>query len=191
VKDEPDPSAIVPLIKRVDTGGLGDAVTLPDSYIPVVERLTPYLWTAYVFDLPGRFDYVTPLDCAHLGLGPANLRSLAVRNLTERRDKPKIRWHGGALTLTLDGNLEASLLLVDHVWPQVSPGVAGDLVAAVPSRDTLVVTGTDNPVGMKFLELCVDEVWRTAETRILLTKKLLIRRYGAWDQLDGPYPRRR
>jgi uncharacterized protein YtpQ (UPF0354 family) len=181
-----DASAIVPLIKRFVAEGAGDPppVTIPESYTPVVEELTPCLGVAYVFDLPDRFEYVTPFYCTRLELGTQDLRPLAVRNLTQRRDKPQITWRGGAGLFTLDGNLEASLLLADHVWWQIAPHVAGDLVAVAPSRTTLAVTGTDNAMGMKTLGLYVDHVWREAETRTLLTKSFYIRRGDSWEQFN-------
>ena len=51
----------------------------------------------------------------------------------------------------LDGDLEVSLLLVDHLWEQIGPQLPGDLIAAVPARDTLAVTGSQIPGGIAAL----------------------------------------
>lgn len=179
-----DSSLIVPLIKRTDAEGSGDPPPwpVPEADIPIFEELTGYLLVAYVFDLPDRFEYVTPRHCEQLELAAEDLRPLAVRNLTQRRAKPQIRQGGGIASFLLDGSLESSLLLVDHVWWQITPHVAGDLVAAVPSRDTLLVTGSDFAGGMAALERGADYVWQKSETRLLLTKFFLIRRGDSWEQ---------
>ena len=39
----------------------------------------------------------------------------------------------------LDGDLEASLLLVDHLWAQIGPQLPGDLIAAHPARGQLAL----------------------------------------------------
>jgi hypothetical protein len=40
----------------------------------------------YAFDLPRHFGYLSEEDCQDLGLDPASLRKLSVRNLTRRTD---------------------------------------------------------------------------------------------------------
>ena len=89
-----------------------------------------------------------------------------------------------ALAFRLDGDLESSLLLVDHLWEQIGPQMPGDLIAAVPSRDTLAVTGSDVDGGIAVLTRSVDRVWRSSETRLLLTKSLFVRRGDSWEQLN-------
>lgn len=182
----PDSSLIVPLMKRAEAEGYGDPPPwpVPESDIPVLEGLTGVLLVAYVFDLPDRFEYVTPRICERLGLGARDLRALAVRNLTRRRTKPQVIRGNEALAFRMDGNLESSLLLVGHLWEQIGPQMPGDLIAAVPSRDTLAVTGSDVDGGIAVLTRSVDRVWRSSETRLLLTKSLFVRRGDSWEQLN-------
>lgn len=183
--DEPDRSFILPLIKRVEPEGAGDTFAVPAEEILVGERLTDELLVAYVFDLPGMFRYVSPGDCARLQLAPGDLRPLAVRNLTRRRGRPRIRQASAAATFVLDGDLEASLLLVDHLWEQIAPQLPGDLIAATPSRDTLVVTGSQVPGGTATLTRGVDAVWRNSQARLLLSRSLLVRHEGSWSVFTG------
>ncbi len=96
----------------------------------------------YALDMPGQFAFVARRHCGELGLDPGDLRALSVRNLRMRRSKPQVRQGGTFLMLTLDAELEASLLLADIVWEQLAPGIPGDLIAAVPARHILVVSGT-------------------------------------------------
>ena len=90
----------------------------------------------------------------------------------------------------LDGDLEASLLLVDHLWEQIGPQLPGDLIAAVPSRDTLAVTGSEVPGGIAALTQATDRVWRASQVRLLLTRSLLIRQGQSWSALTIPPARR-
>jgi len=135
--EAPDSSLIVPLIKRADAEGMGDPPRwrVPDSDIPILEQLTSYLLVAYVFDLPDWFEYVTPRHCERLKLAVDDLRPLGVRNLTRLRSQPTIRTTPELAMFRMDQSLESSLLLADHLWSQVGPKLAGDLVVAVPSRD--------------------------------------------------------
>jgi hypothetical protein len=50
-----------------------------------------------------------------------DLRPLAFRNLTRRRARPQIKQAPAAAMFVLDGNLESSLLLADHLWEQTGP----------------------------------------------------------------------
>lgn len=161
--DELDRSLILPLIKRV-----------------APEEMAGGLLAAYVFDLPGMFRYVSAADCARLQLAPGDLHSLAVANLTRLRARPQIRQGAAAAMFVLDGDLEASLLLVDHLWEQIGPQLPGDLIAAVPARDTLAVTGSQIPGGIAALTRAVDAVWHKSPTRLLLTRSLLIRHGDSW-----------
>jgi uncharacterized protein YtpQ (UPF0354 family) len=65
----------------------------------------------------------------------------------------------------LDGTLEASLLLVDHLWPQVARAVAGETIVAVPSRDVLAVSGTEITNGIETLRWAVDRAWQRPQIR--------------------------
>lgn len=46
--------------------------------------------------------------------------------------------------LVADGNYEASLLLADEIWQSKQIPVKGDYVVAIPSRDTLLITGSED-----------------------------------------------
>jgi hypothetical protein len=47
--------------------------------------------------------------------------------------------------LTAGGNYEATLILLPEIWESVSQMVSGHIVAAVPARDLLYVTGDADP----------------------------------------------
>lgn len=88
--------------------------------------------------------------------------------------------------LILDGDLEASLLLADHLWAQLAPQIPGDLIAAVPSRDVLTVSGTGVADGEALLRSAVERVWSNPRTnpKLLLTRSLLVRQDGSWQLFE-------
>lgn len=88
--------------------------------------------------------------------------------------------------LILDGDLEASLLLTDHLWAQLAPQIPGDLIAAVPSRDVLTVSGTGVADGEALLRSAVEQVWSNPRTnpKLLLTRSLLVRQDSSWQLFE-------
>lgn len=151
----------------------------PDEF-PIFEDLTPYLIVGYAFDFPDHFEFVNERHCERLGLHPGDLRALAVRNLTRRRAAPQLKQLPGGVMFVVGGDMEASLLLADHIWPQIEAGLAGDLIAAVPARDILLATGSEVPGGLHLLRRGIETTWRKSETRLLLTKTLLYRDGNTW-----------
>jgi uncharacterized protein YtpQ (UPF0354 family) len=181
-----DSSVILPLIKRAEPEGAGGSSPLswPVGDIPIAEELAGELHVFYGFDLPGAFRLVSRRDCTRMQLDAGDLRPLAVRNLTRRRARPQVKQAPAAAMFVLDGNLESSLLLVDHLWEQISPQLPGELIAAVPSRDTLAVTGSQVPGGIAALTRCAEAVWQQS-TIHPLTRSLLIRLGPSWQLLPA------
>jgi len=85
---------------------------------------------------------------------------------------------------SLDGNLESSLLLVDHLWEQIGPQLPGELIAAVPPRDTLTAAGSQVSGGIAALTRCAEAVWQQSTTRLLI-RSLLIRHGPSWQLLPA------
>ncbi|MEV5570844.1 hypothetical protein AB0L06_12390 [Spirillospora sp. NPDC052269] len=181
-----DAGSILPLMK-LSQRGPGEASEPPPGPEPIIERWLGELCVGYVFDLENRFQDVTYTDCARLGVRPDELPHLGVHNLTLRRDKPRIVQGDRRIGFLLGGDLEASLLLVDNLWEQVEPQLPGELIAAVPARDMLMVTGSQVAGGIEALVQDADRVWegmrQRQDERLKLTRTLLVRRDGKWKQL--------
>jgi uncharacterized protein YtpQ (UPF0354 family) len=182
-----DASMIVPVIKRAEPGPSDDVIVLPPDSRPISDSLVGELIILYAFDLPGHFEYLSEHHCKTLGIDPHGLRKLAVRNLTRRRSKPEILRPSDTINmLRLDGDLEASLLLVDHLWPQAARAIAGEIVVGVPSRDVLAITGTGITDGIQTLRWAVDRAWKRQTNRKLrLTQSLLVRREDSWQIFES------
>jgi uncharacterized protein YtpQ (UPF0354 family) len=135
-----EPSAIVPLMKRLEggsppdpvsvlaagrasgrspEGGVPTSIEIPADQMPVVERLledVDDLGVFYAFDNPDSFAYVSPSKCAELGIGLGDLRALAVDNLRRRREQFEVHTGATHAMVVVDGDLEASLLVADDLW---------------------------------------------------------------------------
>jgi uncharacterized protein YtpQ (UPF0354 family) len=140
-----DHSKIVPVIKnrkwledaerRIKAAGV--------KQTQLVDDFVDDLVVAYAEDTDKIFRYIA----RHEYKGRwENLRSLALDNL--KRVAPKIQIHG--LTKDVTGvsagdDYTSSLLVVNGLW--LSPErfkVKGDVVVAIPSRELILVTGTEN-----------------------------------------------
>jgi uncharacterized protein YtpQ (UPF0354 family) len=185
-----DASMVVPVIKRAISRPSDSDIVLPPELRPISDRLVGDLIILYAFDLPGLFSYLSTRHCQMLGIDPVDLRELSVRNLTRRRGKPEILRPSAAINmLRLDGDLEASLLLVDHLWHQAARSIAGEIVAGVPSRDVLAITGTEITGGIEALRRAVERAWqRPVNPKLVLTRSLLIQRDGSWQIFEPPRP---
>jgi hypothetical protein len=68
-----------------------------------------------------------------------NFRTLIVTKLNARGDS-------NGIMFTINGNLEAGLVLIDEIWDQLEQQIGEPVVISVPSRDVLVATGKSNTI---------------------------------------------
>ena len=161
---------IVPLVRA--------APVTPEQ---MTEPLAGGLRVTYAFNHPTHFEPVRPADLARLELEPKRLREVALANL--RRELPPFerRGHSGMWMLVnpaTGGHYEASLLLLDEVWEQLAQAVSGELVAAVPAKDLLFVSGTGEAAALtRFKEISARAF---GEVDGPLSGELLVRRGGNW-----------
>lgn len=139
---EIDATRIVPVIRdagydaSVRQGGPASAMAR-DPY-------NAHLAIFYAEDTTTSIRYLTELELEALGFSRDGRRDIAVDNL--RNLLPDVQAQGGegSYILMADGTHEASLMLLDDIWTGGAMQVAGDFVVAVPSRDLLLVTGSDD-----------------------------------------------
>lgn len=171
-----DRTRIVPIIKdrpwleetrkvMTDRG----AKEVPDN---VYEDLNSELVILYAEDSPKNIRYFGPKDLEKAHIGRAELRELACENL--KRILPKIERRGadGLYMLTAGGDYEASLLLLNSVWDDLRKEVRGDIVVAIPTRDLLLVTGSQDAQGIAKIKQIMQKAF--AEGSYRLTTKLFV-----------------
>lgn len=149
--DAIDRTRIVPIIKdRAWLREIRESVkhrngeTLPEN---VYEDYNQHLIIVYAEDTPNNINYFSSAEFAKLGIPRAQLRSLAVENLRRLIPKPQVQLGPLASMITAGGDYEASLLLFHDLWARI-PKVDGDIVVAIPSRDLLLFTGSQNRQGV-------------------------------------------
>jgi uncharacterized protein YtpQ (UPF0354 family) len=111
------------------------------------------------------------------------LHDAAIANL--EHILPKIQLEAGSngnFLIRAGGSYEASLLLVDGLWSSGQIKVDGDIVAAVPARDVLLITGSRNEASVARLrELAI----KFATGPYALTSALFVYRGGKFVTLDA------
>jgi uncharacterized protein YtpQ (UPF0354 family) len=183
-----DRTRIVPVLKPqrwVDSARQAQSSAKADTKVdPKPEILTdPFnseLAIVYAEDRPQSLRYLMTTD----DVGDrAQLRDLALGNLN--RMLPKIEMRQGAdhiFLIEAGGNYEASLLLADGIWSSGQIAVDGDIVAAVPDRSALLVTGSRNRDGVARLRKMAAEL---AIGPYALTPSLFVYRDGKFVKFDG------
>lgn len=180
VTEELDRTRIVPVIKdrlwleetRKAMHGRG----VKDLKENVYEDLNSNLVVLYAEDSPKNIRYFSPEDLEKAQIGKHELRALACENL--KRLLPKIERHGanGLFMLTAGGDYESSLLLFDFIWDDMQKEVRGDVVVAIPTRELLLVTGSQDTQGIEKMKHIVQKA--TAEGSYRLTTQLFVFRDG-------------
>ena len=107
----------------------------------------------------------------------------AVENLRAHANRRKLRFEpqGTSFVAKLDGEHDASLLLLDELWdpPTRVADLDGEIVAAVPSRGTLLFTGSGTRGGVPRLRAAIASCPRE------LSRELFVRRDGSWETFEG------
>ena len=101
---------------------------------------------------------------------------------------PKIERHGdaGIYMVLAGGDYEASLLAVDSLWNHERFDVDGDIVVAIPNRDVLLITGSNNTAGIDKLR---ETALKSRETGSYpLTSELFVFRNGKFDVFNSDQP---
>jgi uncharacterized protein YtpQ (UPF0354 family) len=171
-----DRSRIVPVVKdRQWLDELHNSLRLKGvKQEHLAERLNNELVIVYAEDDPHRMRYLTIEDGA--GIGRAELRALAVANLKRLLPKIEMSTDGDVSLISVGGDYEASLLLIDEIWSGGQIKVNGDIVVAIPARDVLLVTGSRSRAGLKRVRELAAKF--AAEAPYRLTEALFVYRNG-------------
>jgi uncharacterized protein YtpQ (UPF0354 family) len=118
------------------------------------------------------------LDSASLlDTGISNLYSLAASNGLRIQELDE-----GCFALLLDGNFEASLILLDNLWNNTLKQYAPNGYAvAIPARDVLAFCDLHSNNGVERLKGVISSVWENGS--YLLTDRIFNRTEGKWTYL--------
>jgi hypothetical protein len=155
--------------------------TLPK--FSITDHFCGDLWLVFAQDLPDRMITMKLSQLDEFEIEKAGLLPLALENLTRIMPSAEQNGDGPWYWLSAGGDYEASLLLFDAVWDQLAQSVDGEIVAAVPARDTLVFTGSNSAEGLKAIKDQAAHVVKTGN--YVVSETLIIRRGGKWEVFNA------
>lgn len=158
-----------------------NAVSLSESDSPVLVDLNNGLVVAYVVDDGQSFSYIQHYHLAEAGIEIQQLHEYGLSNLKQiAAEQLQVREYGPIYSVFLDGNFEASLILVPELWDKgLAHLVQGEFIAALPARDVLAFCDASSSEGIAELRKVV---LRVAGGDHLLTTSLYRRMGSHWTQ---------
>lgn len=123
------------------------------SALPYYEDIIDDLKLLYVYDDSLTMRYLLNSEIQDLGFSKEALYQKAIQNYINHLDSLKYYPDSGFIMMSLDGDYESSLILVDWVWGQVFQNVpTEDIIIMVLARDVVVATTIDNQLGIKTIK---------------------------------------
>lgn len=172
-----DRTRIVPVIRDRpwldETNGGIRTKAGPDAPRLASDDFNNELVIIYALDDPKRMRYLMTDELS--GIERDKLRTLALENLLRIMPKIQMASDGTLGMMIAGGDYESSLMLYDSIWTDGTVKVKGDIVVAIPARDTLLVTGSQDRAGLKRMREIVAE---KADEPYRLTTALFVYRKG-------------
>lgn len=165
-------SRIVPVIK--DNRFLDELkrIQKDEDTNNVYGRYNEELIIFFVEDRDNSINYLTIKDTANLGVSKDSLLEFSLENLNSLL--PPIESHNNDeyYIVIADGYYESSLILLRDIWTKENFPVEGEIVIAIPTRDVLLVTGSDNQKGVDKVIKVVEDLDQTGDH--LVSNKLYV-----------------
>lgn len=175
----PDPSWIYPEIRHVSVlPAPGSPEVCPD-HARFARPLVGDLLVTYVVDHDLVYRGLTKDDVLRLGLTPERLHEVAVANF-RRRMHMYFRGQPPAFGIETGEEMEACVMLLDDIWPDLAEQVPGELLVGVPLQGYAFVTGSDSDQGLMMVRKGITDFngWNPVHD---LSKHLFVRRGTHWE----------
>jgi uncharacterized protein DUF1444 len=152
-------------------------IIMKEGQEPVLRCLAHGISVGYLVDKGNYYQYIQLGHLTAESIDEERLHQTAVQNLTAfARERLRIEKRGNVFCSFLDGNMEASLLLIDELWDQSLAHLAPTgFIAAVPARDILAFCDASFPEGIAELREIVKRVTPSGDH---LITTMLLRRDG-------------
>ena len=158
------------------------AVILSEDDSPILRDLGNGLAISYVVDEGNRFAYIQGRHLKEQGIDRDQLHSTGIKNLqgiasTNLRVQP----YQNTFAVLLDGNFEASLILIDQLWDSTfRQFVKGEYAVAVAARDILAFGDASSRAAIVELSGIISRIFPDGDH--LLSDRILVRKGGVWKQ---------
>ena len=175
---------IVPVIKKWNYLEFIKKQYKTDNYsnFCVYQKYNEDLIIVYAEDRKNNIYYLNQKDFLNLNIDLDSLSKISITNLVGILPKMKRNEAGDVFMLTAGGDYEASLILYKEIWSKDNFPVNGDIVIAVPNRDILYVTGSENKEGLKAMREMTNNLYNTGDHP--LTKELFIFKDNTFIKFD-------
>lgn len=115
----------------------------------------------FAIDSPKSMKFLNETDLEKSGLTLSSLQEAAVKILELKLRSVKLQVGNAVFFLTGGDGYVTSLLLLKDLWNDDKFPVNGKLVAAVPTRDVLIVTGSEDKQGLTTMNGVISDVMET------------------------------
>lgn len=129
------------------------------------------------------FSYIQNRHLSGENISPKEMHEIGINNLIDKANEClRIQEYGnGVYTLFLDGNFEASLILIDILWDSIlKKYIKNNYVVAIPSRDVLVFCDIKSEIAIEELKSVCTRVAENGDH--LLTNTLYYRKNNGWEK---------
>jgi uncharacterized protein YtpQ (UPF0354 family) len=161
---------IVPIIKPSDYFEqlriLGSSVT--DYKVPelIWEPYNEDLIIVYAEDRDESIRYFDQEEFEKLEISKETLLEFSVNNLNNVVPKIEKVGENGNFGLIAGGDYEVSLMLMTDIWTKENFDVNGEIVIAIPNRDLVFITGSNDKEGIEKLKGTIKESFETGNHSI-------------------------
>lgn len=167
---ELDINRIVPMIKPKDylevVEELSQEIEIENSPNLVWEYYNEELIIIYAADEEKSISYFHREDFEKLNIEESKLREIAIQNLDRVISKVERSGEKGSYMLIAGGTYEASLILIPDIWNSNNFDVDGETVIAIPNRDLILITGSNNTDQIKRLKETAEESYNEGDHSI-------------------------
>ena len=140
---------------------------------------------AYVVDQQDSFLYIQNRDLETEKVSEEQLHKIGLENLVSYATKKNLRVvpQQNIFAVLLDGNFEASMILLDNLWDgPFRQFVSGQFAITLPTRDVLAFCDAASQVGLDELRTVAKKLQNSMDHP--LSQTLYIREDGRWVPRD-------
>jgi uncharacterized protein YtpQ (UPF0354 family) len=161
---------IIPLIKPADyldmsnlqAAEMGATKKIDAAY----EKYNEQLLIVYAEDENDNIRHLLASDIKKLNIPQDSLRPIAIRNLDKMLTSIERHGENGVYMITAGGNYEVSIILLSDIFNKETLPVKGDFVIAIPTRDVLLVTGSNDKEGIERIKEAAEKGYETGSYAI-------------------------
>lgn len=166
---------------KQDARGEQDSIfRLPQKYEPVLNDLGNGLLVAYLIERNNSFDYIQAWHLREEDITKDRMYEIGLKNLRRKASENlRIRAYKNIYAIFLDGNFEASLILINELWEKtLKQYIKNDYIVAIPTRDILAFCDSESQEGIRDLQILCKRI--ESEGANLLSADLFERLESRW-----------